>query len=613
MHILHLLSQTELTGAEVYAQVLIESQIQNGFQVSVISDQIHVPLKTTWTSMSISTNSSLIRMKNIWKLRQILLTKKLDVIHCHSRGAARHAYWARLGLPVAIVSTLHGKQHFSWSKRLMNIYGELQIAVCENIRLAVTETFKMSASPIRVLRNPIVANGLAKPVVSPEPYHLALIGRSSGPKGAGIEKILENLVGAWLRDLPQVQISIIASSPEKFSKNFQANLNQLQTQFPKRLHLKAGIPNLVQQVARYSMVIASGRIAAEALMARCSVLAIGEFETLGLVRLSNLSHCLQSNFGDIGSLGVDRPPNLPLIDRTVKDWIESLNLLSEADSLELARKVHQAFDASRICKEVQDIYRAAIFKRHVPKWFPILMYHKIPRQELQSRHRIFVRVNRFKQHLDFFSFARFQTLHFRELEQFWKGEKSYSLFPKKPLVLTFDDGYEDNLTEAQPLLLKYKMKANLFILGNHSIVENSWDSEPGEAASTLMNLQQKRLLDLKTWEIGSHGFDHLRLTEVDTEAAFKELAQSKLQLEKDFSQPICCFAYPFGSVNDELPHLAFKAGYTFAVNTDQGGMHFADNPRGLFRVNIFPEENWFSLWKKTSSWYRKYYFRKRGI
>ena len=62
---------------------------------------------------------------------------------------------------------------------------------------------------------------------------------------------------------------------------------------------------------------------------------------------------------------------------------------------------------------------------------------------------------------------------------------------------------------------------------------------------------------------------------------------------------------------ERAAQAAQAAGYSYAVNTDTGAMLLEENPYSIFRVNIFPNETNFSLWKKTSRWYRKYYFWKR--
>ena len=54
------------------------------------------------------------------------------------------------------------------------------------------------------------------------------------------------------------------------------------------------------------------------------------------------------------------------------------------------------------------------------------------------------------------------------------------------------------------------------------------------------------------------------------------------------------------------------AGFAFGVATDTGGLHLEDDRLQVFRINVFPHETTASLFKKTASWYRKYYRRKRG-
>ena len=93
--------------------------------------------------------------------------------------------------------------------------------------------------------------------------------------------------------------------------------------------------------------------------------------------------------------------------------------------------------------------------------------------------------------------------------------------------------------------------------------------------------------------------------------AMTELTTSKKLLESEFKKPVTVYAYTYGDTNAASAELAEAAGYDLAVNTDTGGVDTADYLYQIFRVNIFPDETYLSLWKKTSSWYRRYYFWKR--
>lgn len=613
MRILHLLSQTELTGAEVYAQNLVDAQISQGHKVFVISDKIHVPMNAPFLALSISTSQFWQRMKNIRILRRFIKEQDIQVIHCHSRGAARHAYWARCFLPPALVTTLHGRQHFSWSKRWLNLYGEILVAVCENVKIAHQQNFRFSAGVIRVVRNPISLpiNPAEKESLSSPTGRLALLGRSSGPKGKRIESIGFACFETWLQTIPHLEISIIAPQPDRFSRNFLTHVATLNGRFPDRLKIQGHLSPLRPHLRHYDLNICSGRIAIESLLEKVPVMACGEYGFHGLVEEQNWQDVLASNFGDIGVNAMTVPISLEEVKKQTLDFFSG-NRPDFKDRENLASLTAQEFNEIPIQAQLLEIYKAAIFKKNIRRWIPVLMYHKIPDSDLTSRHRIFVSKNNFEKHLQYFRRKNLTTLTFQDLLAYWDLEKPYNLFPKKPLLLTFDDGYRDNLTNAQPLLQKYKMKATIFLLADHQILENSWDSDTGEKSQPLMSLEEKRKLDPAVFEIGSHGLHHIHLTQASRELALLEMKSAKAVLTKDLGSDPVVFAYPFGSTNSKLADLCFQAGYRFAVNTDQGGLELPDQPHSIFRVNIFPEDSPWQLRKKTAPWYRDYFFRKRG-
>jgi peptidoglycan/xylan/chitin deacetylase (PgdA/CDA1 family) len=260
-----------------------------------------------------------------------------------------------------------------------------------------------------------------------------------------------------------------------------------------------------------------------------------------------------------------------------------------------------------------ETYRSTYFLKLHPQHIPVLMYHKVPeREQPDSKHRIFVTKDNFERHLRFFKKNRFTTLSFKELQEFRELKRPAASFPKKPLILTFDDGYVDNLENAAPLLRKYDMKATIFLLADPEVRSNYWDDDSGDPAADLMSLTQKRALRHEPFEIGSHGFRHEKITSLNALDAYRELADSKTELEKQLDVDINIFAFTYGITTPGAANLARKAGYTFAVNTDTGGLHLEENPYAIFRTPIFPEDKEPQLRKKTSSWYRKYFFLKRG-
>lgn len=603
MRILHVLSQTELTGSEVYAWELIKQQLGQGHQIFICSDKLHLDFSNLGKSqiilVPISTPSFFTRMKNIVFLRRLFKKNRFDIIHCHSRAACRHVAWAKIGTQSAIVTTLHGYQHSSFSKRLFNIYGDTVIAVCENLATQLRTQFCIDPHSIKVIRNPI--QKFDANISNQSKLNISLIGRASGPKGQRLEKLFLTNINHWLEKYPDIKVNLILNGMSLQRKN--ALIKKLPDTILSRCFITEEKMNLKNIFSESKVVISSGRIAAEAFMAGCQVLSLGEACFSGLVDEKNFARCLQSNFGDIG------PTEEINFNQINSDLDAAVKAISP--DLNLIKKIEYEFSYNRICENIEEIYCAARAAKLI-KYLPILMYHKIPDADINSKHKIFVNKANFEKHLRWLKFLGFQSLSFRQLKDLWYEKIDIKSLPRKPIILTFDDGYKDNLLNAQPLLKKYNFKATLFLLSDKHRTMNDWDQpEPG-VSPELLNIEERKTLDLNIYEIGSHGKTHQSWPSMERSLILDEMTSSKIELESEFGTEICALAYPFGDIDSRLPDLARQSRYEFGVNTDRGPVRWQDDRFSLFRINIFPNENFFSILKKTSRSYRKRYFRKRG-
>lgn len=105
--------------------------------------------------------------------------------------------------------------------------------------------------------------------------------------------------------------------------------------------------------------------------------------------------------------------------------------------------------------------------------------------------------------------------------------------PKQPIAITFDDGYEDNYTDAFPILQQHHFVAEINIItGMIGYRYLTWDQIRQMAAAGI--------------EIGSHTIHHISLADVSPQTAEKELLASKDTLEQQLSAPIQFFCYPAG-------------------------------------------------------------------
>jgi glycosyltransferase involved in cell wall biosynthesis len=134
MKILHLLSQTHLTGAEVYVADLCKYQQNQGDECFIISDTLFVATDARYFPMSIHNRRFLNRARNIKKLVKFCRQHQIDLIHTHSRAGSWLVNIVRLFVRVAYVSTVHGRQGVHFSSGRNHIYGRRIIAVCEHLQ-----------------------------------------------------------------------------------------------------------------------------------------------------------------------------------------------------------------------------------------------------------------------------------------------------------------------------------------------------------------------------------------------------------------------------------------------------------------------------------------------
>ena len=121
---------------------------------------------------------------------------------------------------------------------------------------------------------------------------------------------------------------------------------------------------------------------------------------------------------------------------------------------------------------------------------------------------------------------------------------------KKPIALTFDDGYEDAYSNALPILQKYQMTATFYIIRDYT-------NRP-----EYMNQDQINNLTQAGFEIGSHSLSHPNLATASETTQHSQIFDSKAEATS--------FCYPSGKFNDTTVNLVKNAGYTTAVTTKIG-------------------------------------------
>ncbi|HVZ12502.1 MAG TPA: polysaccharide deacetylase family protein [Patescibacteria group bacterium] len=137
--------------------------------------------------------------------------------------------------------------------------------------------------------------------------------------------------------------------------------------------------------------------------------------------------------------------------------------------------------------------------------------------------------------------------------------ENHMSIPKKPVILSFDDGYGDFYTDVLPILKKYKVRAVEYVISGFLDHPNYMTRD-----------QVREVIDSKLVEIGCHTVDHPALKTVSAEDATREIEGCEEDINRDFGFRPVSFAYPYGSYADFLFPILAKAGLKNAVTTDSG-------------------------------------------
>ncbi|MGD0035692.1 MAG: polysaccharide deacetylase family protein [Bacteroidota bacterium] len=231
---------------------------------------------------------------------------------------------------------------------------------------------------------------------------------------------------------------------------------------------------------------------------------------------------------------------------------------------------------------------------------PVLMYHRVVERKLASaEYDIHITQQNMEKQLLFLKHRGFETIGFEDL--------LHRQLPKKPIILTFDDGYEDNYYYLFPLLKKYQMKAVIYIIGDRQLRNNAWDIQEGlQEAKLLTPNQIMEMLKSGLLEFGAHSMSHPDLTKLSPNEIHKEIGGSKNALETFLSKPVVSFAYPYGSVSEEIKSITAQEGFTFGIAVESGPIHFRNDLMEIHRIYIPSWTSIFNYRIKTCGFYLRY-------
>jgi peptidoglycan/xylan/chitin deacetylase (PgdA/CDA1 family) len=146
--------------------------------------------------------------------------------------------------------------------------------------------------------------------------------------------------------------------------------------------------------------------------------------------------------------------------------------------------------------------------------------------------------------------------------------------PRKPIVVSFDDGYLSDYTHALPVLRKQGWPGVLNLEVNNVLTRGD------------ISQSQVRALIRAGWEVDSHTLTHPDLTQVSATQLRHELVQSRAFLRNHFHIPVDFFCYPAGRYNQTVEAAVRAAGYRLATTTQPGLAGPRGDPLALPRIRV---------------------------
>src|SRR5262249_39707528 len=157
-----------------------------------------------------------------------------------------------------------------------------------------------------------------------------------------------------------------------------------------------------------------------------------------------------------------------------------------------------------------------------------------------TTHRLSVTPSALEAELDYLASHGFTGMTFSALADAYRTGRA---LPKRPVVITFDDGYEGVAREAWPTLRRYGFPATVFVTTGG--IADAGEHAAGTPLDRMMSWAQVRELAAEGVEIGAHSHSHPELDQLDDARLSWELGHSRDLLEMATHAPVRALAYPY--------------------------------------------------------------------
>ena len=225
------------------------------------------------------------------------------------------------------------------------------------------------------------------------------------------------------------------------------------------------------------------------------------------------------------------------------------------------------------------LYNRAEYDDRLSVDIPILMYHSLTTNANEvTEYQILA--DTFESHIKALSESGYEAVLYRDIVTYVENGTK---LPEKPIIITFDDGYRNNITLGAPILEKYGFSAEISVIGS---LVGMVSSENIDIIPRFSINEAKSYIDKGVISIVSHSFDlhqeiildgagcRMGVLPLDAESYSEYEAIIKADTE-NFKKSIApyttnVFVYPYGKYNEVTEHIISSCGFDVTVTSDSG-------------------------------------------
>ena len=223
---------------------------------------------------------------------------------------------------------------------------------------------------------------------------------------------------------------------------------------------------------------------------------------------------------------------------------------------------------------------------------PILMYHEVSPDPSPAFRRYTVTVREFTRQMWWLAASGYQAIDMDALVGARLGRGS---LPRRPVLITFDDGFQGCADHALPVLRARGFTAVFYLVTGLVGATSRWMRSTVGLELPLMSWQTIRALAAEGFQCGAHSVTHPPLAGLDPARCRAELADARRRLEDALGHPTVHLAYPYGAYDGAVQAMAAEAGYVTACSTRPGLSGPEDDLLALHRVNVYGHDSLFDF------------------